>query len=333
MQKYLIIIFITLFLFSCTKKEEGLQLEKNSPEFNFAKKLSSKLPVLDPEKNKVLVETSRFEITTGNVFDALFRNFSGELDKLSEVDSTRIKKIFNENAALLAEKKMIITAAIDDGFEVSEAELDSVMQRQYTKAGGKEKFESYILSKNIELDYIYNDYKNSLLIQKFLTSMVKDSVKISEDEIKEKMMQIRSVTVRHILLKTIDLDQKKKKQQKDKLANILEQAKKGESFSKLAKQYSDDTGSAKNGGLIKNIKPGDMVQPFDNFAFSLAIGEISEIFETPFGYHILTVIDRKKEDRPAAEIEKELLAIRQKQLMPLIIKNIKEEFKFTEHKI
>jgi parvulin-like peptidyl-prolyl isomerase len=281
----------------------------------------------------VLVETSRFEITTGNVFDALFRNFSGELDKLSEVDSTRIKKIFNENAALLAEKKMIITAAIDNGFEVTETELDSVLQVQYDKAGGKEKFENYILSKNIELDYIYDDYKNSLLIQKFLTSLVEDSIEISENEIKEKMMQVRSVSVRHILLKTIDLDENDKKQQKNKLAKILNQARQGESFSKLAKQYSEDAGSAKNGGLIKNIKRGDMVQPFDNIAFSIAIGELSEIFETPFGYHILTVIDRKKEDRSAEEIKKELLEIKQKKQMPSIIKNIKEEFEFTEYKI
>jgi parvulin-like peptidyl-prolyl isomerase len=183
------------------------------------------------------------------------------------------------------------------------------------------------------LNYIYDDYKNSLLIQKFLKNMVKDSVTVTEDEIKEKMLQIRSVTVRHILLTTNDLTEKAKLEKRKKIENILKRVKKGENFSQLAKEYSEDAGTAKNGGLIKNIKPDEMVQPFDNIAFSLAIGEISDIFETQFGYHILTVIDRRKEDRTTDEIRKELVEIKQKKLMPSLLRSLKEDFEFKEFKI
>jgi parvulin-like peptidyl-prolyl isomerase len=333
MYKSFIAVFILLFIFACSPKEEGIQLEKDSDEYNFAKELSVKYPELDPDVNKILVETNRFYITTGNVIDALFKNFSGELDKLKNVDSTRIKKIFNDNASLIAEKKMIIAAAIDEGFEVSKSELDSVMQQQYEKVGGKEKFEKYMESRNIPIGYILEDYKNSLLIQKLLKSLVKDSIKISENEVQEKLMQVKSVTVRHILLKTVGLNDTQKKQKRNKLERILQQAKSGESFTKLAQKHSEDTGSAKNGGLMKNIKPGDMVQPFDNISFSLAIGEISNIFETQFGYHIVTVIDRKKEDRSFNEIKEELRESQQKRLLPKIVKSLKEEYGFKEIKI
>jgi len=333
MNKSLLVIIILLLIIGCAQKEEGIQLEKNSDEYKFAKELSDKFPKLDPDKNIVLVESNRFSITTGTVFEALFKNFSGELEKLKEVDSTRIKKIFNDNASLIAEKKMIITAAIDEGFEVTKTELDSILEMQYKKAGGKDKFENFMKNRNIPLDYIHKDFKNSLLIQKFLKSMAKDSIEISEEEIQEKLMQIRSVSVRHILLLTTDLTESKKEQQRKKLENIRKKAKSGENFSKLAQIHSEDTGTSKNGGLIKNIKPGSMVQPFDNISFSLAIGEISEVFETQFGYHILTVIDRKKENRSAKEIENELRESKQKNLLPKFVKSLKQEFEFEEIKI
>jgi len=333
MNKSLLVIIILLLIIGCAQKEEGIQLEKNSDEYKFAKELSDKFPKLDPDKNIVLVESNRFSITTGTVFEALFKNFSGELEKLKEVDSTRIKKIFNDNASLIAEKKMIITAAIDEGFEVTKTELDSILDIQYKKAGGKDKFENFMKNRNIPLDYIHKDFKNSLLIQKFLKSMAKDSIEISEEEIQEKLMQIRSVSVRHILLITTDLTESKKEQQRKKLENIRKKAKSGENFSKLAQIHSEDTGTSKNGGLIKNIKPGSMVQPFDNISFSLAIGEISEVFETQFGYHILTVIDRKKENRSAKEIENELRESKQKKLLPKFVKSLKQEFEFQEIEI
>ncbi len=310
-----------------------MKLKEDSAEYTFAKEISVNIPILDPDLNKPLNETNKFNITTSDVFDALFKNFTNDLDKLKNLDSTRLKKIFNENAYPLAEKKMIITSAIEDGFDVSETELDSIMKIQYNKVGGKDKFEHYLKNNNIALDFIIKDYKNTILIQKFLLNAVKDSVKISQSEIQEKLMQVKSVTVRHILFKTSGLTAQSKVQRRKKMEKILDRARKGESFSKLAKSYSEDKGTNKNGGLIKNIKPGDMLERFDKVAFSLAIGEISEVFETPLGYHILTVIDRNKEDRSAAEIEKKLIELKQKKTLPKIITTLKEKFEFVQIKV
>ena len=70
---------------------------------------------------------------------------------------------------------------------------------------------------------------------------------------------------------------------------------KGEKMSDLAKLYSEDPGSAKNGGLYANVKRGMMVPEFENVAFSLKSGEISKVFETKYGFHFIQVVSNHGE--------------------------------------
>ena len=68
---------------------------------------------------------------------------------------------------------------------------------------------------------------------------------------------------------------------------ILERIKNGEKFGKLAKELSIDTGSGKKDGNLGYFTKGMMVKPFEEVAFKLQIGEISEPIKTEFGYHII----------------------------------------------
>ncbi len=77
------------------------------------------------------------------------------------------------------------------------------------------------------------------------------------------------------------------KQQIDSIYNLLQQ---GADFEELAKTESQDPGSAKNGGDLKWFRRGQMVKPFEDVAFSIADGAISEPFESQFGYHIIKKI-------------------------------------------
>lgn len=76
------------------------------------------------------------------------------------------------------------------------------------------------------------------------------------------------------------------KKQSEAIA-ILEQLKKGESFANLARQLSIDTGSGKKGGDLDIFGRGMMVKPFEDAAFKLEKGQISEPIKTEFGYHII----------------------------------------------
>ncbi len=79
-----------------------------------------------------------------------------------------------------------------------------------------------------------------------------------------------------------------------KLAEYYRQrALRGESIASLAKLYSEDPGSAPNGGQYTNVTKGMFVPEFEKVAYSLKPGEISEVFETQFGFHFIQLISRK----------------------------------------
>ena len=69
--------------------------------------------------------------------------------------------------------------------------------------------------------------------------------------------------------------------------DILDKIKKGEKFGKLAKQLSLDSGSARRDGSLGYFGRGKMVKPFEDAAFKMRVGEVSEPVKTQFGYHII----------------------------------------------
>ncbi len=124
------------------------------------------------------------------------------------------------------------------------------------------------------------------------------------------------VRVRHVLIssqppdtsqpgqKDADKDKPKpltKDEARQKAQAILNRARKGEDFAKLAKENSDDLGSKDRGGEYDFFPRGQMVPEFENAAFSLKLGEISDIVETLYGFHIIKLEGRRTAASPATE--------------------------------
>jgi peptidyl-prolyl cis-trans isomerase D len=117
----------------------------------------------------------------------------------------------------------------------------------------------------------------------------------------------KQVRARHVLIKLPDgADDKKKAELREKAAQVRARALKGEDFATLARTLSDDTGSAKNGGDLGYNTKGKMVAPFDDAQFALKPGQLSEVVETRFGYHVIKVEGVREGDVPPAEAKREL---------------------------
>ncbi len=98
------------------------------------------------------------------------------------------------------------------------------------------------------------------------------------------------VKAAHILLRVAeDTSDEIRGKRRDLATELLKQLKEGADFAQLAKTHSDDKGTAKNGGDLGYFGRGIMVASFEAAAFNLQPGQLSEIVETPFGYHIIRV--------------------------------------------
>lgn len=106
--------------------------------------------------------------------------------------------------------------------------------------------------------------------------------------------EIIQTKVSHILIKAES--KVAKKQASKKLFQIRQRIANGESFEELARIYSDDTGSAANGGSLNWVSPGEMVKPFEAAFQQIALNEVSEPVDTQFGMHILKVEERRKKN-------------------------------------
>jgi peptidyl-prolyl cis-trans isomerase SurA len=93
--------------------------------------------------------------------------------------------------------------------------------------------------------------------------------------------------------KSITISEESKKEAKEKIEGYRQQVLKGESMSTIAALYSDDPGSKKTGGAYYNIARGQFVPEFETVAFNLQPGEISEVFETQYGFHFVQLIARR----------------------------------------
>ncbi len=144
-------------------------------------------------------------------------------------------------------------------------------------------------------------YRGMVLHMKLLEQKYPEEAKVSDEEIQEAYDTMKphfekaeEVRASHILINTTEMTtDDQKAEARAKLVGILEKVKAGEDFGELAEEHSDcPSGKRAKGDLGFFPRRGAMVEPFAEAAFGLKIGEVSDIVETQFGYHIIKLTDR-----------------------------------------
>jgi parvulin-like peptidyl-prolyl isomerase len=261
------------------------QVDRQSPAFNLAMKLSATIPTLAPDMEIILADTKGFKITALDVISSLYNNLGTRASQLTAMGASQLKQIIMNEARSLGERKLMVEAAQSANLAVTDEEIDKVLQNEYSRSGGEANFINSLQAGGVSFDYLRNYTKETVLINKYLAQTIKASV--NEDP-----AFAQTATVRHILLLTQGKTEAEKEVIKNELEGILIRAKSGEDFAALAKTYSEDPGSKDKGGLYENIKRGQMYKSFEEAAFSIPVGEIGEIVETQYGYHIIQVVSR-----------------------------------------
>lgn len=321
---FILLLLVAFFISYCGKKDEIIKLEKDTPAYQLAKELSSTVPYLDPDQNNPLVTTKEFTITTGEVIQSMHDNSGNRTNQLKNMDPNRLKGIILQTTQRMVEQKLVLREAKKAKFVVPQAELDSLINLQYSQAGGEEKFIEMIQQSGANIETVKKDMRNFFITDRYLDISLGDQIDISEEEI---------ASVRHILLMTRGKSDTEKQEIRAKMEGILNRAKAGEDFAELAKEYTEDPGSKNNGGLYENFPRGQMVKSFEDAAFSVPVGEISEIVETQYGYHILKIVARdkfKSLEQPNPQLEQQLKSRKKQQAYQDYLTKLKEEYDYKE---
>lgn len=191
----------------------------------------------------------------------------------------------DEAVEYLIEKKIVELEAQKNKINISDQDIQEEVDELVERYGGQDQFAMALMQFGLTEDKLKEDIKERLIINRLLES----EISISEDEMKDyfdqntsSFAQEEQVKASHILVDS----EEKAKEVKDKLNQ-------GEDFTKLAKEYSIDSANKDQGGSLGFFGRGDMVAEFEDAAFALEPGSISEPVKTEFGYHIIKVEEKK----------------------------------------
>ncbi|WP_214226882.1 peptidylprolyl isomerase [Pedobacter sp. B4-66] len=209
---------------------------------------------------------------------------------------------------LLKQQAEIDSVVVEEG-QVDE-EVEKRMRYQIQKAGGQERLEQFLNRSVLQYkDEIRPDIKEQLISNKMQQKITQD-VNVTPIEVKRYFDSYQKDSLPDIPTEfevgEIVLHPKLTKAEKqkfyDKIDALRLRVKSGEDFGFLAKTYSEDGGSAPDGGDLGFFDRTRMVKEFTAWAFKLKPGEMSPVFESEHGFHILQVIERRGEQVQARHI-------------------------------
>jgi len=207
----------------------------------------------------------------------------------------------------IAVQKLFLHQAAIDSIEVSEAEVSSGIDRQIESwtqmAGSREKLEEYKKQTISQIrSSLHDEYRDRLMVQKMQEKLAGD-IKVTPAEVRRYFKELPEDSIPfvptevevQIITHTPRIDQEEINRVKDELRNYTDRVTRGEtSFQTLARLYSEDPQSARQGGEMDYVGRGILDPAFAAVAFNLTDPKkISKVVESEFGYHIIQLVDKR----------------------------------------
>ncbi len=243
-----------------------------------------------------------------------------ELNKITQagarnIPEDRLAKIRQNIVNRLVEEELIRQEVQRQGIQVTKEEVDAEFERYKGRFKSEEQFNNFLKHGRTSVEEIRARLERSVALNKLLTKI--GALSITDEDIRKayesgiKMYtEPEQVHAQHILVKVAenapDADVQAAKK---KAAEAMKRLKKGEDFAAVAKEMSDDAVSREKGGDLGFFRRGVMVPKFEEAAFAMKPGEMTkEPVRTPFGFHIIKVLERKAERvKPLEEVRDQIV--------------------------
>ena len=252
-----------------------------------------------PSPDEPLAKVNGAVITRGEIDRAvnifLAQNRSPQKptpDQVQQLHEAALEQMISAEVLYQAGKKLDLKDA--------EKQAEEKINESKARFPSPAEFEAALKSSGLTETELKELTRKDIIINALVEKEVADKIAISDKEAEtfykenlDKFKQEESVKASHIL---IGVDPKAgeedKKKAREKAEGLLKKIKAGEDFAALAKEYSTCPSSAQ-GGDLGFFGKGQMVPPFENAAFAMKPGEVSDVVETQFGYHIIKVTEKK----------------------------------------
>ncbi len=222
-------------------------------------------------------------------------------NNLNEINDAVVQNVFQQ----LLFDKLILAKADQDSITASDDEIQKQLDYQIKslveKFGSEKNLEDAFGGTLAKLKETYRkQIRDKIKIdkvkeEKFGTggiAVTRPEVRKFYEEFKDSLPPVPTTYELYQIVRIPKLTEEAKKIAYDKAKQILDSVKMGIDFSDLARRNSDDSASAVLGGDLGKAKRGTFVKPFEDAAFLLKPGEVSDIVETEFGYHIIKMIEK-----------------------------------------
>jgi peptidyl-prolyl cis-trans isomerase C len=157
-------------------------------------------------------------------------------------------------------------------------------------------FNKALAERNMTLDRLRADIRNDIAINKMMQAEVASTPAVTDAEVREfydkNPNEFTGLRASHILIRPAGFDEDSKKKARAQAEDLMKQARAGADFADLARKHSAD-GSAQQGGDLGFFTKGSMVPAFSDAAFALKPGEVGDVVETQFGFHVIKSLERK----------------------------------------
>lgn len=221
-------------------------------------------------------------------------------------------------------KTLIVKAAKDQNIEVTDADVETYKQENiFNVPDGEEQLKAMLEASGLSEEQFEKELREQILVERFVKKIGGDKVVVSDSEVADFYKKQEAsfnlperIRAKHILVKAVEPQlkkeiaeaneeisqeelqkkvQAKKNEAKVKAETLYQQVKKDPSkLSELAKEHSDDPGSAVRGGELGFMSKGTVVDPFWNAMKATPAGQLANgVVESPFGYHIIQVEEKE----------------------------------------